>query len=862
MTHDTHHPTRVARWLAQLLLRGPDAVDVRQDLDELYARDRARGSTAAAAHRRYLRHLFASALSLWRAALPMLPRVRGLDVRVALRSLARAPWFTLACVTTIALSIALAATVFAVVDGVLFKPLPYPDADRLALLFRAIDDPVRREQLREGTGRAGSQFSAADLDSWRQADSRLSVSAFAVNFGIGPVAGIGISDETTWAARVDRAFFEVLGRRPLVGGFSDEHYRLPFQMGKLSAHPAVISYRLWRRWQPDGGLPRDLLRVGDGTLQVVGVLPHDFVFPMAFGRTAPDVLLPLEVTSEVRALQGIVRLDPYVSLATAAEQLRGAVLEPVESALGTRERPAFRLMFGAVVAVILLASLNVAALLAARGRDRAVELAVRSALGASAGRLIQLMLVEALAIALAGAAIGVLAAEPLLNLATVILPSGYLLMKPPAIDLRVVAFAVVSAAATLLAFGAWPAVRAARASAVTGVRQQGSTTRSRTIWRRVALAAQSAIGILVVLAGTLLVAGFATLWQEDVGLDREGTAVVDVTARSIDDPVRRQAVMDEAVRIARRTPDVDAASALTGPFLRNAIAGSSASPPPGARDVIAQDVAVASGFFETAGIRLLSGRFPTDQELDGGRPVAVVSEGLARAYWPDREPLGQVLSAPGAALVVVGVATDVRIAGLEEQEKTAEIYLPMRVARPARDRVLLLRTRGNADAVARQVAAAILRERPELMVTRAESIDSALSSTVRTRQFQSTLFGAFAVATLALLGAGMFGVVAMHTASRSREIGVRMALGATASAVRRMVVVESLIPVLAGILLGGAVAWWTTGLLANLIYGVAPHSPRLWSTAAAFVVTTAALAAWLPSLRASRIDPQSVLRTQ
>ena len=781
------------------------------------------------------------------------------------RMLRRAPWFSAACIGTVAISIGLASSVFAVVDGVLFKRLPYADPDELVLVSRVIEDPVRREQLRQGTGRAGSAFSRADLQKWRQAHPDLQISAFFLNFGIGPVAGTGVMQETTWAACVDPMFFTVLGAHPLIGGFQDEHYLQPYRSGNLRAHPAVISYRLWRRIQTSGdlALPDDLLRVGDGTLQVVGILPADFVFPSNFGRTSPDVLLPLALASEGRSLQGIARLPEGVTVPVAAERLRDAVLEPVDHALGLRERSAFRLAFTAVLIVVLLGSLNVAVLLASRGRDRARELAVRTALGASPARLLKLMLAEASAIGTVGAALGVLAAKPLLSVAIATMPASYLLIKPPTIDTRVLAFAVATALSTLLSFAAWPAVKAARTSAYGGLgSERGSTPADRT-WRRAALAAQSAAGMLVVLAGTLLVAGFAALWHEDAGLERRHTAVVDVTARGVADPVRQRALLEDAQAIATRVSGVERVSALTGPFLRNAIAGSMFVPPPGSVEVVAQDVPIAAGLFETAGIRLVAGRFPATDEIISGRPVAAVSDTLARAFWPGRDPIGQVLtSRSGAGLVVVGVVKDIRIVGLEESRPTAEIYVPLRLASPRPDRVLILRAAGHADEIAARVAATIMRERPELFVTRAESIDRALAITVRGRQFQSTLFGTFAVATLVLLGVGMFGAIVMHVASRKREIGVRMALGATSSTVRRMILVENLGPVIVGIIIGCGGSWWTTGLLDRLVYGVGSHDVMSWSLAALFVIGTALIAAWLPASSASRVDPQVVLRAQ
>jgi putative ABC transport system permease protein len=785
-----------------------------------------------------------------------------MPVRLAFRMLRRSPWFAVTSIGTVALAMCLASTVFAVVDGVLFKRLPYRDPDALVLLFRAIDDPARLAQLRQGTGRSGEAFSADDLQKWT-ATRALSIAAFVTNFGLGPVAGGDVGAETTWAARVDRSFFDVLGMRPLVGGFREEHFRRPFESGKLSAHPAIISYRLWKRTGGvDGALPNGLLQVGDGTLDVVGILPPDFVFPAAFARTTPDVLLPLDVTPLTRNLQGLGRLAPGVSPAEAGGRLGGAVLEPVIAALGSRERPVFRTTLTAVLAVVLLGSLNVAVLLSARRRDRASELAVRTALGASTTQLLHLLVAETLVIAAAGACLGVAAAAPLLSVVLTLLPTGYLLIKPPSIDGRVVAFALATATSTLVAFAAWPAFRAARNSAYTGLRQASGATRAGARWRRVALASQSAIGILVVLSGTLLLAGYATLWREDAGIDRSRTAVVDVTARAIRDPAQRSAALDEAVRIAARVPGVVGVSGLGGSFLRNAIGGSAFETPHGALDVIAQDVPVSAGFFATAGVRLLAGRLLADDEVDAGRPVAVVSDDLAKAFWPGRDALGQLIAGPRGAVTVVGIVDDVRIVGLEERQPTAEIYIPMAFAAPQRDRVIILRAAGDATDAARDVAAAIRRALPGVMITRAASIDSALAGTVTTRRFQAVFFGAFACAALVLFGVGMFGAVAMNTAARSREIGVRMALGATAVRVRRMVITENLAPVAAGVIIGGVAARWTTTLLASLIYGVGAHDARLWALAASFVLTMALVAAWLPARRASRVDPQVVLRAQ
>jgi predicted permease len=784
-----------------------------------------------------------------------------MPVRLALRMLRRSPWFAATSIGNVTVAIALAATVFAVVDGVLFKPLPYDQPDRLMLLFRAVNDPTRLAQLQRGTGRGGQSFSAADLQAWRANDAGVSVTAFVANFGVGPVVGEAIAADTTWAARVDRRFFDVLGVRPLLGGFREDHYLRPFEYGKLSAHPAIISYRLWQRLGGvRSGVPGRLLAVGDGTLDVVGVLPPDFVFPMAFARTAPDVLLPLRVEAE-KGLMGVARLPPGVSVEQARARLRDAVVEPIAESLGARERPVFQTTLLAVGGVVLLAAVNVAVLLGARRRDRAGELAIRTALGASVSQLLQLMLAEAAVIAVAGAALGVIAAAPLLEFVTTLLPNGYLLMKPPVIDMRVMAFAALCAMSTVLGLAAWPVVKAAKDDPCATVKQTGGR-RVRTLARRASLAAQSAIGMLVVLAGTLLLAGFAMIWTEDPGIQRTQTALVDVSVRAVTDAGRQKVLLDEAVQIAAHVPGVVEASAVGGAFLRNAITGSDFVAPAGARDVIVMDVPVVPRFFDTAGIRLVAGRFPTDQEIERAHPVAIVSQDVARAFWPGREALGQVLTSPRGAVSIIGIAADVRVVGLEERQPTAEIYVPMGFADRQRDRVLFLKTSDDPGSVARRVAAAIRQAAPQVAITRAESVDAALAGTVRPRLLHGVLFGTFAGATLVLLGVGMFGAIAMSTAARSREIGVRMALGATPRRVYRMVIGENMKPVALGLAAGAVASWWTTTLLASLMYGIGPHEPALWALASAFVLGTALVATWVPARRASRTDPYVALKVE
>jgi putative ABC transport system permease protein len=794
-------------------------------------------------------------------------------VRLAFRTLRRSPWYAATVVGTIALSISLASTVFAVVDGVLFKPLPYAAPERLFHI-----------QGSAGGGEGTASLAPADVRYLNEADSRVRMT------GYGGAAGLthpNRPDLTIWSATIDERFFDVLGQRPLVGGFSSEHYRQPAPVG--AARPAIVSHGFWQQWL--GGEASAVGRTVDmvgSRLTILGVLPRDFVFPIAFGRVRPDVLLPRTPSPSTsqdrwsRSLDAVARLDDGISLEEARLRLSAALaarvneypprqvrpgpyiavsMRPLEVYLGANERPLFRLAFAGAALLVILGAVNVAGLFAARGRDRERELTLRVALGAGRAELGKLMMIEALLVALIGSIIGLLLAQPLLTIALTLLPESLLLMKSPQIDWRVVLFAIVTAIVVVSAFALAPAVAVVR-SALSQRLSGGSTSTPRVrSWSRGALLAfESAIGICLVVAGSLTLASFIVLRGEDAGFEPEGLAVLEVRTPNAATPAEVQATHARVFDRLRSAPRVAALATVGVPLLENMFGGSQFAFPEGANRFFANDIPVAGSFFEVTGLRVLDGRVLTDIEIDAGRPFAVVSEATAREYWPQGRAVGQTLTSKERSVTVVGVVEEARF-GAQDETRMGEIYLPASLSRSTW-RVYLVKTAGDPEVVVREAALVIQTDVPGVLVRRAESFDAALLKSVRVHRFRTVLFGASATAGLLLLAVGIAGLVATGVARRVREIGIRSALGAQRGQLVKMVILDHLRPALAGVAFGLLASWWATRLLSAYLYEIHAHEPAVWFVAALGLLIVAVVAAWIPARRASAVDAMAVLKAE
>jgi putative ABC transport system permease protein len=797
----------------------------------------------------------------------------AVGVRLAFRALRRSPWFFVTVVGTIALSISLAATVFAVVDGVLFKPLPYSAPERL---FHV--------QGSAGAGQGTASLAPADVRYLDQADPRVRVTGYGVGAALTHASR---PDVAIASGVIDERFFDVLGQHPLVGGFRAEHYSEPAPVGR--PRPAIVSYGFWQQWL--GGDAKAIGRTVDmagARLTIVGVLPRDFVFPTAFGRVRPDVLVPRTSSAPAsrdrwsRSLNAVARLDEAIDVEEARVRLGAALaarvdeytprrmrpgpyvavsMRPLEVYLGANERPLFRLAFAGAALLVILGAVNVAGLFAARGRDRERELTIRVALGAGRVQLGKLMMCEALVVALAGSIIGLLIARPSLTVALALLPEQLLLLKSPRIDWRVVVFAIGTAIVVVTAFALVPAVAAVRHALAQRMSGGGmSTPRSRSWGRSALLAAESAIGICLVVAGSLTLASFIALRGEDVGFNREGLAVLEVRTPNAATPAEIQATHARVFERLRAAPGVAALATVGVPLLENMFGGSQFAIPDGANRFFVNDIPVAGAFFDAAGLRVLDGRILTDMEIEAGRPFVVVSDAVAREYWPRGRAVGQTLVSKERSVTVVGVVEEARF-GAQDEVRMGEIYLPASLARSTAT-VYLVRTAGDPDAVVRGAALAVQGDVPGVLVRRAESFDGALWKSVRDHRFRTMLFGTSAASSLLLVAVGIAGLVATAVARRVREMEIRRALGAERGQLVNMVVLDHLRPALAGVGLGLLASWWTTRLLSAYLYEIDAHEPAVWAAAAFGLLVVAAVAAWIPARRASRVEAIAVLKAE
>ncbi|MEX2271523.1 MAG: FtsX-like permease family protein [Vicinamibacterales bacterium] len=806
-----------------------------------------------------------------------LARGRG-DLRHAIRSLRRAPWYSIAAVGVIALGMAFATTAFAVVDGVLFKPLPYRDPGELYAAGRII--------VRDGD--AIPRFlmaSAIEVDAWAGA---IPEAAFATFNTSGAPLDLSAAERPR-VATVDAAFLDVLGMTPLIGGFRPEHFE-----GPRDIRPALITHRLWQR--AFGGDPSIVGRVvtdlEQQRVQVVGILPRDFVFPAVSSRLVPEMLMPLVLDPDerrdlrARSQHVIARLPAAVAETAAEQRLARAAADlerlwpaippsaaparptqppdliPLRSILSPDARDVSWAVFAASAFLMLLACVNVSGLAGTRLQDRRHELAMRRALGGTTGDLLRVLAIESSVIVIAGAACGLLFAHFLLNVTLALMPPGLMFLKPPVIDVRVLGFAVLASAVCVAIVTLWPAWSTRRpqvASALTGTR--GASGRARTNARAVLIAAQVALALVMAVAGTLLAGSLLRVWRENPGFNPDNAATLLLNGGE----GASAALIHDMVATVRDTPGVAAAGGLSDALLENMRNGSPFEPPAGALSGEASDtgiiegISVTAGFFDAAGLRAIEGRLPTGAELRRGDPVVAVSERVARQFWPRGSALGQGLRARDRLFTVVGVVPDARYMALDAKPDGA-IYSSIAAdARPS-IRHVLVRFDGDAAVSLPRIVNLLSDRFPMYRVSRAQTLTAALGESIRHRRFQTWLFSSFGAAAVLLAGVGILGVMAMTTGRRTREVGIRVAVGATRREIVRLMMREQLATVAAGLLTGALVASWVVRFLQAYVYELRIYDPGVWLTAIGTILVTAVAGTALPAWRAGRMDPVKALR--
>lgn len=795
------------------------------------------------------------------------------DVRYALRSFRRDPAFTVTVLLTLAVGIGATTSAFSIVDGVLFRPLPYDHPDRVMMLMAR---SAKTGALAEGLGQ--EEFTA--LHRSKSFAAVASYSSFVVGSllttGNGPAERVRTAEATS-------EFLRVLGVRPLLGrDFGPDDGR--------AGRVGLLTHTSWQhRFGGDPSIVNRTLTFQDGTVTIVGVLPRDFWYPRTTARNAPEMLLADPVSWDkplparrVRFLVGRLRDGMSVQSAQAEADVISSGLKAVpgkpSSDYGIHVRPlrdqmvffvkqGLLLVLGAVLFLLLIACFNVSNLLAARGRAREREFAVRNSLGAGRHRLVRQMFTESLVLAVAGGAAGITLSYWTFDLLLSQVPERFLLTPDIGIDGRVLAFSSILTLATVLLFGIVPAIRISRPDIATSLKPRpGWSCSSGTSSRGVLLAAEVALALVLLTGAGLLVNSFVRLMDIDVGFDHRnlvaGSAVAPPSRYPTDRDVTR--FFDRAIEGLRTVPGVKEVAAADVPPLNSALMGAPVLMEGLPDEQIAETLRVSSSYFATLGIRLVKGRVFGPADERGQASVAVVNEALARRFWGGKDPVGQrVVVWQNTPVQIVGVVADTRstLRGRDGRRSVASptVYVPYDASYPGfRGRNLIVRTLpgyGNLAPVLSRQMASIDPEVPVTMRAVEESYEAAFA----TPRFHLLVFGLFASIGLLLAGVGIAGVAAHNVTRRTHEIGVRLALGSSPDRVVRLLAGQAMLPVAVGLLAGLFASAALTRLLASLLFEVAPRDPSTFVAVSVLLAAVALLASYIPARRAAAVDTVRVL---
>lgn len=807
------------------------------------------------------------------------------DVRLGLRGLARRPGFAAAAVLTLALGIGAATIIFSVVNAVLLRPLPFPRPERLVQVWET--EP----------GRDDRRASPADYLDWR-AESRTFASLASYDLRAGNLVGAGEPERVRYAT-VSANFFRTLGVMPARGrAFRDDDDAV------VGARPVVLGRGLWlSRFGGDPGILGRTVTLDDERLTVVGVMPAGFAFPddAALWVRAPfDVpeLKSLPADFDIRTMRdawyfrvigrlapGASRADAQAEMDVIARRLReahpvtnqgaGIRLVPLHEQMVAGARQMVLLLFGAVALVLLIACSNVANLVLAQASGRTRALAVRTALGASRGRLVRQLLAESVALALVSGVAGVALAGVGVGALGRLIPQALLPAGQVRLDATVLAFSLAASLATAALFGAAPALVASRISLRAWTTERGSGGGGGRVGTRVRgalVVAEVALAVILVAGAALTLQSLGRLAAVDPGFRPEGLVSAKVSlpgAGGSDRPAAARFYLDAAERVAEVPGVTGAAVALAGPVESGPGAGlrvEGRANAPGTLPNIAWQV-VSPGYFEAARIRLLRGRTFDERDRGDAAPVAVVNEATARRYFPGEDPLGRRINTGldglGVWVTVVGVVADTRNEGLA-QATSPEMFRPLGqpVHFGGEEMLLLARSAAAPATLAPALRRAVGAARPGVAVYDVHAGADLVHGFTRTPRFLLLLLGAFAAVALVLGAVGIYGVAAFAVSQRRREIGVRIALGAQRRAVFGMVLRGGLRSVAVGLGLGLAGAVAATGLLRRVLYGIGALEPWTLAVVTAVAAAVAVAATAGPAARAARVDPAGVLREE
>ena len=799
------------------------------------------------------------------------------DLRYAARLQRKNPAFTIVAVIALALGIGANTAIFSVVNTVILRPLPYRDPERLVMVW---EDATKQGYPRDTPA-------AANFVDWRDQNHVFEGMA-AITDDSFNLTGSG-EPERLEGHRVSASLFPLLGVEPHIGRVFTAAEDQPG-----AQHVVLLSYALWqRRFGGDRGIVGQSLTLNGENYIIVGVMPARFQFP----SNDSQAWVPIALTQEDAGnrnrhyLQVLARLKPGVSLAQAQSEMStvaarlqqqypqsntdlGAAVQPLQEHLVGDIRPALLVLLGAVGLVLLIACANVANLLLARAAVRQKEIAVRVALGARRGRLIRQFLTESVLLSTLGGLVGLAIAYGGLVLLKAFIPENISQAREISMDFRLLGFTFLVSVATGLIFGLAPAIQAARFNQVDTLKEGGrdaATGGSGKRLRSVLVTAEVAISLVLLIGAGLLINSFLRLRNVDPGFRAENllTMKIVLPETKYERRAQRSAFYTDLIQRVQSLAGVRSAAVTTNlPLYRQ---GNSISigidgqpePPPGQERIVVTRI-VSPGYLKTMSIPLLRGREITEQDTETSPNVVLISETMARRYWPGEDVVGKRIAVgkirkPEDWIQVIGVVKDVRQFELTAEPKP-QMYLTYRQFGFFDAQDLVVKTDVDPASLAATVRKTVWEIDKDQPVSNIQTMEAILADSIARQRFSMLLLAIFAAVALVLAGVGIYGVMSYSVAQRTREIGIRMALGAQTGAVLKLAVGYGMKLVIAGLAIGLIAAFALTRVMSTLLFGVTATDPTTFTLISLLLIAVAAIASYVPARRATRVNPIIALR--
>src|SRR5215472_4105291 len=816
----------------------------------------------------------------------------GRDLRFALRAFFKTPGFTAAAILSLAIGIGANTAIFSIISALLLRPLPYQDAGRLVILWNTSP----------GLGITQDWFSTAqyfDIKNGHSGFERLAI-AIGGNFNL---TGQG-EPERVGVMRVSSGLLPMLGVQPLRG-------RLFTADEDSVGHPntAVLTYGMWtRRFGGDSRVIGRSITLNGAPYEVLGILPRNFalpqeVLPLLYGTEQADIFVPLPLAAGAANIRGhedynlIGKLKPGVSvqqaraeMATITARLRQEhpevyppngnltfnIVPLQEQVVGNARRPLF-ILLGAVGCVLLIACVNVANLLLSRAVGRQKEIAVRTAVGASSGRIVRQLLTESVLLALCGGALGMVFALFSTHWLHVLGSKSVPRLAEVGIRFDALFFTLLISVASGILFGLAPALRVSRLDLLTSLKEadRGSSGGS-AMWgrgnnlRRLLVISELAISVVVLIAAGLLMRSFVRLQGVSPGFNYANVLTLELTMSGdrYKDPQLVRSTYRQLWERLERLPGVTSAGGVSSLPLSEMYAWGPITvegriSPPGENFINADERLVAGHYFETMQIPLLKGRLFNDQDTPDKPQVIVVDEFMAQQLWPNQDPLGKRVSFGDLAskpewATVIGVVGRIKQDTLDADSRIA-LYLPQS-QHTGRAMNVVIRSANDPAALSSAVKTQIHELDRDLPMYRVLTMEQRVGESLARRRFSTVLLALFAAFALALATIGIYGVMAYLVSQGTREIGIRMALGASQRGILSMVVKQGLVLAGCGVGIGLAGAFAFSRFVSSLLFGVRSTDPLTFAAIALLLILVAMLASYIPARRAARIDPMVSLR--